>query len=484
MPTLDTIDPTVLGQALAIAMKEFGAKHDAPGSPSTAGFLHGEGGLLTYPGIDPNVYHTITGQLPGLMSHIPTRADRFAHPMFEVLTGIGAGSGSEKTNVCDNAPIGGVLAGCKFTAPFGRYERSTREVEINRLGLLNNRAEPMDLTLRGRAAFGFGNLVDGSGPPADVLTNEFNRLFWERAVEFQRLLNLQLWAGNPANNTVGGGYREFAGIDLMLSSSAGWIDAETGSACPSTAPDLKNFNCARVDQDGDGLVNALTYMYRYVRDRAMRTGLMPVRWAFVMRADLFYEVTKVWPCSYLTYACQNPTNTALALSIDAGDTIAMRDNMRTGLYLLIDGVQVPVILDDAIPFDTNTTNALVQSGCFCSDIYLLPFSVEGGSQAVLYLDYMDYRAGGVGSAVNDALGLYRVMNGGAFVETVRQTNWCVVYQAKIEPRLVLRTPWLAGRLQNVGWCPLQTPPQSFPGDPYFLNGGETSRPGPSLYSPW
>jgi hypothetical protein len=474
-----------LADVIATAAKEFNyqEKHDAPGSPSTAGFLHGPGGLLSYPGLDPMVFHTIMGQRQGLMAQLPTRATRFGSPVFEVLTGIGAGSGSEKEDVCDNAPIGGVLAGCKFTAPFGRYERATREVEINRLGLLNDRAEPMDLRLIGSANFESA-YINASGPPADVLTNEFNRLFWERAVEYERLLNRQTWNGNPANNAAGGGYKEFAGIDLMLGSSAGWIDAETGSACPSTAPDLKNFQCARVDQNGDELVNTLSYMYRYVRSQADATGVSPVRWAFVMREDLFWEVTKVWPCSYLSYACQNPDLSGnFTVNIDSGDTIQMRDDMRANKFLLIDGVRIDVILDDAIAFDTDTTSSQVDAGCFCSDIYLLPFSVSGGI-SVLYLEHLDYRAAGVANAVNDQLGLYRVTNGGAFVETVRQTNWCVQWQAKIEPRIVLRTPWLAGRLQNVGWCPLQTPPQSFPDDPYFVDGGETSRPGPSLFNPW
>ena len=479
MPT-QTANREDLAEIVAMALKAYEEKHDAPGSPSTAGFLHGPGGLLTYPGVDPVVFHTIMGRRGGIMSELPTRPSVYSDPTFEVLTSLGAGSGSEKDGVCDNAPIGGQLAGAKFTFPFGRYERATREVELNRLGVRTSRADPLDLRLVGRAAFR-NPFDDASGPGQDVLVNELSRLFWERAVEFDRLLSRQIWQGNPTNNSAGGGYKEFGGIDVMLSSSDGWVDAETGQTVAATAPDLKDFGCARVDSNGDDLVNALTYMYRYVRTIADQTGVSPVRWVFAMRADLFWEVTKVWPCSYLTAACQNPgTGT---LNVDAGDTVQMRDSMRAERYLLIDGERIDVILDDGIAFDTDTTNANVEAGCFCSDIYLLPLSVAGGI-STLFLEYLDYRAAGVGSAVADSLSLYRVTAGGAFVETVRQTNWCIVWQAKIEPRLVLRTPWLAGRLQNVGWCPLQTPPQSFPDDPYFRDGGETSRSGPSLYNPW
>ena len=58
---------------------------------------------------------------------------------------------------------------------------------------------------------------------------------------------------------------------------------------------------------------------------------------------------------------------------------------------------------------------------------------------------------------------------GAFLSWPRQTNQCVVWQTKVEPRLVLRTPWLAARLQNVVYCPTQHVRESFPADPYHVD---------------
>ena len=68
---------------------------------------------------------------------------------------------------------------------------------------------------------------------------------------------------------------------------------------------------------------------------------------------MFYEITEVWPCAYLTYRCTNIAtgNTAF---VDSAEAIRLRDEMRgnvydrTGQYLLIDGVRVPVVLDDGI----------------------------------------------------------------------------------------------------------------------------------------
>jgi hypothetical protein len=457
-------------------------KHDPESvAPSRAGFLHGPGGLLTYPGVDPAVTNAVIGTLPGIINTLPTSASRFGTPVFETITGISEPGGEEKDEPCDDALVGGVISGCKHTFPFGRLERRTRQVEINQLGLLNDRAEPQDLRLIGGASLTTPWLDSTFGQNA--MNSEIDRLFFERAVSFNRALSQMSWSGNPVHNTPGGGYKEFAGIELLLSKTTGWADAETGVDCIATAPDIKEFNCARLDANDNGaaLVRALTYMVRQTRTIAERTGLMPVNWAFAMRPNLFYEVTNIWPCAYLTNVCS--TNDSYTYNIELSAQAEMRDSMRTGRYLLVDGVRIPVILDDLIPERTQGDDGRVTSGCFCSDIYLLPFSVLGG-RAVLYLEHFDYSNRELAAAAGNPMAGYSVTANGAFLETASKKNWCIQWQAKIEPRLILKTPQLAGKLQNVQYCPLQVPPHPFPDDPYYRNGGETSRPGPSLFNPW
>lgn len=102
----------VLGQAIAVATKamlemgmnpaQMGYKHDASGVPTTPGYAHGPGGLLTYPGVDPAVYSTIIGTLPGMLAELPTRGSNYTNPLYEVITGVYAGTGDEKTAVCDD----------------------------------------------------------------------------------------------------------------------------------------------------------------------------------------------------------------------------------------------------------------------------------------------------------------------------------------------------------------------------------------------
>lgn len=457
-----------------------GEKHDASGTPISVGYTHGPGGVLSFPGVDPDAFHTIVGRRT-MLGQLPTNPSLYTNPTYYTITGVLGDTGSEKTDVCDNAPTAGLMKACLTTSVFGRYERATGELELNRLGQRTDRADPMDLRLIGSPLVQTG--LFGAGPenpdtPADLFTNEVARKFWERNVSFHRLLSRQLWLGNPDNNTGGGGYKEMTGFEILI--NTGYVDAETGSTCPSVDSYVRDANYLRIDLAGNGttLVAEITNAYYQVKDRAERMGFMPVRWVIAMRPQLFYEITALWPCSYLSYRCN--LGTSATEFIDAQDAVRFRDEMRAGRYLLIDGERIEVVVDDGIRETTNTNDANVTSGCFASDIYFIPMSVVGG-RAVTFLDYFQY----ANPSVQEALGnmvLGRIE--GAFLTWPRQTNQCVVWQSKVEPRLVLRTPWLAARLQHVQYCPIQHVRDEFPSDPYHVDGGRTSRSGPSFYSIW
>jgi hypothetical protein len=107
-------------------------------------------------------------------------------------------------------------------------------------------------------------------------------------------------------------------------------------------------------------------------------------------------------------------------------------------------------------------------------------SVVGG-RSTTFLEFFQYTNPAITTALGNMI-LGRVE--GAFITWPVQTRGCLQWESKIEPRLVLRTPWLAARLQNVVYCPVQHVRDAFPDDPYFTDGGRTSRPGPSYYNIW
>lgn len=455
-------------------------KHDAPsGVPSTSQYSHGPGGLLTFPGVDPAVFNASMGPI-SILSRIPTMPSLNTDPTYFTLTGVTDESGDEPSDVCDDAPVAGLMKGCLTHSVFGRYERSTSLLEINRLGQRVDRADPLDLTLVGNPLAPSGVFSGPGGTtntPADVLTNEVSRKFWELSVAFYRVLARQLWVGNPTNNS--GARRELTGLQLLV--NTGYRDAETGSACAAVDSYVVNANYARMDINTTLIVSRLTDMYYQLKQRAFRSGVAPVNWVMAMRPQMFYELTAVWPCSYLSFRCMLDGSSANRNNIDAQDAVRFRDEMRAGQYLLIDGERVNVVLDDGIPELDGTESGSMPRGCFASDIYFLPLSIVGG-RSVLYMEYFQFNNPSINDALSGNMVLGRIE--GAWLTWPKQRNMCVQWQSKIEPRLVLRTPWLAGRLQNVVYCPVQHERDVFPGDPYFVNGGKTARTGPSYYDLW
>lgn len=482
------MNPDTFQQFLAeFAARTKAAPHvgTADVNPSTP-YYTGPGGLLSAYGLDNEVLSTRM-QGNGLATILPAKGTNIMYPLFAYFTGFTDGSGDNKDGVCDDPPTTGSGKSCLQTATFGRYEYQTRTIEINRLGQQINVGERQDFLML-NDPLGDVRAANGIVAPGMVgqmeFKNEVNMRFTELAIEFWKKLSRQVYIGNPANNTAGGGYKEFPGLDLLI--KTGHVDAITETSCPTLDSLILNYAFNNVtstaDSAGGGMVNLLTYAMRQLRTLAAGTNLDPVEWVFVMREGLFYELTGMWPCNYLTYRCA-PTEGA-SVNYDATDAINMRDGMRNGMYLTIDGVNYRVVIDPALDELTNTDTSSVPNGSFASDLYILPVRVLG-NMAPLYWEYYDYNQGPMQGVRDGNLGAYYWTDGGRYLMHVKTPiNWCVQWLAKIEPRLILRTPQLAARIRNIVYTPLMHTRDVFSDQPYYVNGGVTTRSAPSFYDSW
>lgn len=465
--------------------KGFGYKHDATGTPTTT-YAHGPTGVFSFPGVDPQVFSTTLGIEPGILGRLPIFPSQITDPLFLTVTGVQDDSGSEATNVCDAVPTAGLMKACMQTSVFGRYRRQTRELYLNRLGQRRDNADPMNLRLMNMFAqqpdaIRNPDMLPGGG--SEVLNNELMKVLFEFGVSVNRLLSRQIWTGNPSNNTAGEGYKELVGFNTQI--STGKVDAETNTACPSLDSDIKDFNYGRVDEADPDIIQVLTYLYRFVRSIARKTGLDPVEWVFVMREELFYELSAIYPLSYLTQQDVVHNVNIDRLMVDARSAVGDRDEMRRNPHLLIDGIRIPVVFDDGITEETDADNAAIAAGEFASDIYLVPLTVLGGTP-VTFIEYFQHDNAQIQSALSQGrlAGQVWTTNDGAWIWTAERSRLCVFWEGKVEPRLKLRTPQLAGRIQNVRYAPLQHTRQPFPDDPYFVDGGVTTRSGPSYFTDW
>lgn len=458
----------------------------ATGTP-VGPYVHGPGGLFGVSGLERDVFSTRIAPR-GLAGRLPVvKSDRM-NPLFAYITGYLDTTGANATTPCATPPTAGAMKNCLQTAQFGRYSYQTRELEVNRVGQVNDRGEFIDLqVVNDPLAVDIGAGIFPQLPEQSQILagREMLARMLEVGVAFQNKLVRQTYAGNPTNNNSGGGYKEFPGLDILIGTAK--EDALTRLACPSLASDIKNFNygnVATVSGNAD-IVHVISNLWRYVSGNADRMNFGATTFAFSMRLDLFYELTAIWPCSYLTYRCTfRTTDGTIVQNVSATDQIAMRDAMRAGKYLLIEGTQVEVIIDDGIIEHNRSGNANIPIGGYASDIYLVPLTVRGGIPAT-YWEVFDY--GAALQAAQDAhyAQEFWTDDGRYLWAKEPNTRWCTLLSAKIEPRIILRTPQLAGRVLNVSYVPLQHQRDALPTDYYFVNGGvSTARAAPSYYSDW
>lgn len=411
----------------------------------------------------------------GLGSMLPAIPATLSDPRYAFLTGFSDDIGDEAEFPCDDAPTGYMKAGT-LTSQFGRVMKQTNTIEIDAL-LQTQRGVNTDLRLMNSVLNGGTGLDMANMNQTDLLNLVVKMEMVDVGVRFERTFGQMLWNGTITANRAGGGYKEFPGLDSQI--ATGQKDAENGMLIPSADSMIYNFGYNRIDSESVDIVEYLSMMEFNLRDLSDRTQMGPITYALVLRPEAWFELSAVWPCRYLSYRCSDSSG-AQILAINDSTNVTMRDAMRNGKYIDINGNRYAVVLDDGIPEFTNTNNGLIPNGSFASAIYFAPLRVRGNFP-VLYWEYIDYRAVQAQIAPLGA-GVRNVpfwTDGGKFLWVYRDKSYCFDLQAKIEPRVVLRTPHLAGKIQNVVYSPLTHTRSAYPESPYWRNGGASVRPIPA-----
>jgi hypothetical protein len=450
----------------ALVSKEMHTK--TPAQFSTYTPLHGSGGIFAVNGLEREI---ITAHMRpfGITSVLPRIPSVFVDPRFGSITGFTAVNGSQPDHACDDAPTG-YMKGCDLTARFGRIRFDTQTIDIDDVMLRLHRGDFTDLMLKGRLLGMTGLTPSGLDEQAvlDLVTMSEMVIV---GVNFERELNHQTWQGvaTVAN--------EFPGLDVQI--ATGQKDADTGTLCPALDSDVKSFAYDLVDGSGRDIVEYLSMLMRYLNSNAQGMGLEPVEWVVVMRPDLWFELSAVWPCRYNTTKCSVIDHNGIIdaePSVDAAVMTQQRDAMRQGLYIDIEGRRYPVILDTGIFEHNNINNANCAAGQYASSIYVVPMSITGGFP-VTYMEYVDFTK--AQSDVNMLRGMQTFFwtDGGFYSWAYEAVKWCYKIAGKVEARVVLRTPQLAGRIDAVKYSPLQHLRDTDPAGAYFKDGGVSLRGG-------
>ena len=444
----------------------------APLASQSGQVMHGPTGLFSQRGLNPEVFSAML-QPYGLGAILPAQGTVFTNPQFAILAGQEADSGTEPTDSCGDPVRAGFRKMCSQTAQFGFLRKAMDTIDPSNLIKLLNRSEFTDLSLQGDAVNNNTGLAPAGNfnNPSAVLNNSMSANLSAVATSFIRDLGQQLWQGTVTGNT--NGRAEFPGLDAQI--TTGHVDSVTNTLCPAADSDVKDFNFSILGKTGQ-LSDIVTYlsMLEFFVTSIARDVNVTATWVISMRPELWQELTDVWPISY-------NTNRGTLLSGNTqvnvlGDTmIAQRDQMRRSMTIEINAHSYQVVLDNGINEQTNITTGSLAAGQYASDIYFIPMTVNGYSVTRMeYLNYSDLpgalSAMGIGQS-----NLRFWTNAGRYLWTVQDTRECFDVSGRTEMRVICQTPYLAGRISNVGYEPLQHLRSPYTDSPYFVNGGVSTR---------
>lgn len=449
----------------------------APANVATYTELHGLGGLFVGPGMEREVISTHV-RPRGIASQLPKFGTVYEDPTFGALTGFSDDEGDEPAQPCDDAPQG-FIKSCNLTARFGRVQRDTRTIEMDKVMLRVNRGDFTDLRLVGEV-LGLTGLYPQGLNQSQILNLVTMSEMIQVAVRTERKLCDHVWNGDPANNNPGGGYKEFPGLDAQI--VTGQVDADTNTTCPSLDSDVKDFDYNDVCGTTQDIVEVMSALEYFIYSLADDTGMLPASWVFVMRPQLWYELTACWPCKYNTNRCTSIGGDHQVIT-DGRENINDRDRMRQSLTIDVNGRTYPVVLDNCV-YEQNSSNDAnnLSAGEYASSIYFVPLRVTGNFP-VTYMEYVDYRQ----AAADIALMRGREdfwTDQGMYSWAVEQVKWCYKFSLKSEQRVVLRTPQLAGKIDNVKYSPLQHLRDPMPDNTHWIDGGVSIRSPGTRYAVW
>ncbi len=435
------------------------------GTTQTANQLHGNGGLWAVDGLERDV---ITAHIRprGISTEIPLLATTTEDPRFGILTGYTDPTGAEPTEACDDAPAG-FVKGCTLTARFGMTRRDTQTIEFDKVMLRAHRGDFTDLRLRGRV-LGLTNLQPRGLNQEQILNIITMSEMVTAGVNAERKLVKEIWQGTFGVDT------EFPGLDDQI--VTGHVDTESNTACPAVDSDIKDFGYDDVTGGGRSIVEYLSMLEWFIFFNAERMGLSPFTATIVLRAELWQILTDVWPCQYNTGQCATSLiGSDSRVVIDGRENIAERDSMRAGMTITINGRTYPVIVDDGIYEQDSTNDANLNAGEYASTIYFVPLTIVGNFP-VCYREYLDYNDSFANANVALLMGRQDFWtDGGVYSWAIEQQKWCYKLSLKTEQRILLRTPHLAGKIQNIMYIPLQHLRSSDPASSYFEDGGVSVR---------
>jgi hypothetical protein len=446
-------------------IKALTLKHNpAAGAPTYAG-VHSGTGMFTEPGVHPDMYSALVGPRT-FMDALPFVKSEWNNELISILTGQLAGTGTNPTDTCGTPPKPGQLKKCTRTLTFGKLFLGTEKLAVDDIGLLKNRAD-LERQINNMARSGNPMIPEIlRAPGLNFRSAKAHQLFM-LSNEVQRAVASVEVQGNAtlANTATNRGWiSEFDGLDRLI--KTGHVDVSTSIACPAADSHVITWG-QLIDGTLEGLniVSTMNDMYQSRQWLAMDVGMDGTQWAWVMDKRLFHALTYVYACNFPFARCNFSAATPGGHTQAEIETRAME--MQRGQYLLMLGQPVPVLFtpgtEVAIP--DKSSNGLT------ADAYLVPMSWNATD--LTWMEYFPLDNTFISEWEGIANQGRVTHNNGMYMTAIRSDGFCDELLLTGRFRMIMRTPFLAARLDNITFNALKGYRDFEPGGTFHYDGGVT-----------
>lgn len=465
-------------------------KNDPPLSP-VGPYLHGPNGLFNRRDRANPVFATIMGPMMGVADSLPVfNGARDLDNQFggtdaafeNLITGETAGAlddfANQPTAPCQDAPVGGLLKFCSLVNTFGNYKMATREVQDDRAGRVADMTDAFAVQVAN--TFPQGIFATSTTTPSlqNAVNNELATRIWEMFLSFQRMFAPRVFIGSPANNN--GEKRDIVGLDIHIN-SGNKRDATNNVLCTAANSIVKNFG-GNIIGGAANIVKSIESADAMAIWKARRQGLGTPLYEIAMRPELWLELSEILPVQkYQKVLAAIASMTQVQGHVDARDVYSERNAIRDSHMIPVNGRMLRVVEDDTIP----ETNVGKVSGrdTYSSTVYGIPLTVLNG-MPVTFWEYFNHDNNQARLIQAMAAGLRWTTDGGLFKWTSEFAKGCLKLNITMTPRLRMRTPQIAWRIDNVAYQPEAHFDSWDPSSSYFTDGGMTQGQNQKYYSSW
>jgi hypothetical protein len=435
----------------------------AIGDKNAMQLFHATGGLFADHELENPVVNAMMQPSGGIANSLPTEASTVVRRKWALITDIADETGADPDAPCDDSPTVGDVAVAYIQ--FDSFARKSNQTKTGELDAIIERAHNGihdDLffvgDVRGEPVLPTAQQLSS---PRFIEMGAINQSILKIARQGERWLKEKVWTGNPTANTANGGYKEFIGLQTLISLpvSGHYIDHSwvTGSdPNDQLNPVIADF--------GGAAIGGATSVYGYLEEmmdavvfHVEAAGGSSFSGYWTMRRETWRMLRRYIPAERAYFG--RAMGATLEYDVQGGMALMSEmQAMERSLRLPIGETNFQVVIDQGIPA-TSEAGPPADATKILSDIYFVITHVD--NIPVTKIAYKDYSQLGEPLVPDEVLAGAGWTDGGRFHYVIDRTKRCFVIDGKFEPQLLLLFPQGCIRLTNVladnDIAPLQVP---------------------------